>query len=116
MQGYVTPFADWPEEVKGYYTYDPEGAEALLDEAGYPRGADGIRLEIVLNVGLPHWDVAYNDLAASFWAEVGVDVEVRGSEWAGFIPKMNVTIQALLKGTRDNLFQSLYIVGRVWLR
>ena len=40
--GYVTPFADWPEEVKGYYTYDPEGAEALLDEAGYPRGADGI--------------------------------------------------------------------------
>ena len=24
--------------------------------------------------------------------------------------------QALLKGTRDNLFQSLYIVGRVWLR
>ena len=89
MQGYVTPFADWPEEVKGYYTYDPEGAEALLDEAGYPRGADGIRLEIVLNVGLPHWDVAYNDLAASFWAEVGVDVEVRGSEWAGFIPKMN---------------------------
>ena len=27
-----------------------------------------------------------------------------------------VTIQALLKGTRDNLFQSLYIVGRVWLR
>ena len=87
--GYVTPFADWPEEVKGYYTYDPEGAEALLDEAGYPRRADGTRLEIVLNVGTPHWDVAYNELAASYWAEIGVDVEVRASEWAGFIPKLH---------------------------
>ena len=32
------------------------------------------------------------------------------------ILSLRVTIQALLKGTRDNLFQSLYIVGRVWLR
>ena len=45
--GHFTPFADWPEEVKGYYTYDQEGAEALLDAAGYPRGADGIRFKTV---------------------------------------------------------------------
>ena len=32
---------EWPEEVKKGYTYDPEGAAKLLDEAGYPRGADG---------------------------------------------------------------------------
>ena len=29
MVGYVTPFEEWPEELKGYYTYDPEGAEAF---------------------------------------------------------------------------------------
>ena len=86
MVGYVTPFEEWPAEVKGYYTYDPEGAEALLDEAGYPRGADGIRLKIVLDVGLPHFDVAYNELAASYWAEIGVDVEIREVEWAAFFP------------------------------
>ena len=49
MTGYTTPFAEWPEEVKKYYTYDPEGAEALLDAAGLPRGADGIRFKTVLN-------------------------------------------------------------------
>ena len=38
MVGYVTPFEEWPDDLKGYYTYDPERAEALLDEAGYPRG------------------------------------------------------------------------------
>ena len=49
MTGYTTPFAEWPEEVKKYWTYDPEGAEALLDAAGLPRGADGIRFKTVLN-------------------------------------------------------------------
>ena len=35
---YFVPFDEWPEEVKKGYRYDPEGAEKLLDEAGYPRG------------------------------------------------------------------------------
>ena len=43
--GYNIPFAEWPEEVKKGYMYDPEGAEALLDAAGYPRGSDGIRFK-----------------------------------------------------------------------
>ena len=88
MQGWVTPFADWPEEVKGYYTYDPAGAEALLDEAGHPRGADGIRFKIALDVGLPHFDPAYNKLAASHWAEIGVDVEIREVQWSAWFPTM----------------------------
>ena len=33
-----TPFEEWPEEVKQYYRYDPEGAKKLLEEAGYPNG------------------------------------------------------------------------------
>ena len=41
--GVSNPFDTWPEEIKQYWVYDPEGAERLLDEAGYPRGADGVR-------------------------------------------------------------------------
>ncbi len=80
--GYFTPFADWPEEVKGYYTYDPAGAEALLDEAGYPRGSDGIRFKTVLEVSLPIFKtyVQNSELAASYWAAIGVHVEVRETE------------------------------------
>jgi peptide/nickel transport system substrate-binding protein len=33
------------------YTYDPELAEQLLDEAGYPRGDDGVRFELTLQAG-----------------------------------------------------------------
>ena len=73
--GYNTSFDEFPEEVKQYYIYDPEGAEKLLDEAGYPRGADGVRLKVHLHhrdVG----DLGYAEIAVSYWREIGVDVDV----------------------------------------
>ncbi len=54
----------------------------MLDEAGYPRGADGIRFKTVLQVSLPIFAayVQNSELAASYWAAIGVDVEVRETE------------------------------------
>ena len=43
--GYHNAFDTWPEELQKLWSYDPEGAERLLDEAGYPRGADGVRFQ-----------------------------------------------------------------------
>ena len=48
MKGGHIPFEEWPEELKMVFDYNPEGAEALLDEAGYPRGADGIRFKTTM--------------------------------------------------------------------
>ncbi len=72
---YITPFDDWPEEIKQYYAYDPARAEALLDEAGYPRGADGIRFKTILDFR-DVYDLGYVEIAASYWEEIGVDVEI----------------------------------------
>ena len=47
LKGFFIPFEEWPEATRKVFAYDPEGAEALLDEAGYPRGADGIRFKAV---------------------------------------------------------------------
>ena len=76
MTGYTTPFAEWPEEVKKYYTYDPEGAEALLDAAGLQRGADGIRFKTVLNSAVEK-DLSYQELVVEYWREIGIQVEIR---------------------------------------
>ena len=75
VKGYFIPFDQWPEEVKQGYRYDPEGAEKLLDEAGYPRGADGTRFKTILNYG-PWADLGYVEIAVAYWAEIGVDIEI----------------------------------------
>ena len=73
------PFDQWPEEVRKGYMYDPEGAEALLDEAGLPRGADGTRFEIPLQ-HYEFFDVDYAQLAVAYWKEIGVDVQIDVTE------------------------------------
>ena len=75
VNGYIIPFEEWPEELKKTYNYDPEGAEALLDAAGYSRGADGIRFNTKVN--LADWfDATYVEAASSYWREIGVEVEI----------------------------------------
>jgi len=75
VKGFYNPFEEWDEEVKQYYRYDPEAAEKLLDEAGYPRGADGTRFKTTVNYGA--WaDLDYTEIAAAYWAEIGVEVKV----------------------------------------
>ena len=76
VKGYYTPVEEWPEELKGYYRYDPEGAEALLDAAGYERGADGVRFK----VDYSHRDITdlgYAEIAVGYWADIGVDVTIK---------------------------------------
>ena len=77
--GYNTPFEEWPAEVQKGYMYDPEGAEKLLDEAGYPRGADGTRFAVAL-AQYEFFDVDYTQLAAAYWKEIGVDVGINVTE------------------------------------
>ena len=71
----ATPFEDWPADVRKAFEYDPAGAEALLDEAGYPRGADGVRFETEI-VHQPRYDLNYTELLISYWDAIGVKAEV----------------------------------------
>ena len=89
MVGYVTPFEEWSDDLKGYYTYDTERAEALLDEAGYPRGADGIRFETVYgHLDRGDFDLDYYQIVMEYLRAVGINVEVRKipvADWGGYV-------------------------------
>ncbi len=75
VKGMGTPFEEWPEELKKVYDYDPEGAEALLDAAGYPRGADGIRIKTSIAQG--DWeDPSYAEIVAEYWRDIGVEIAI----------------------------------------
>ena len=83
--GYVPPFEDWPEDIKQYYTYNPEAAEALLDEAGLPRGADGVRFKSGMDFR-DVYDLGHHELVVAYLGEIGVEVEIMPMDsgtWAG---------------------------------
>ena len=74
-KGWNWPYEDWPEEVKAGYRYDPEGAEALLDTAGYPRGADGYRFKVKLGSS-ERVETTYGEILMSYFEAIGVESEI----------------------------------------
>ena len=108
---YFTPFEEWDGEVKQWYRYDPEAAEKLLDEAGYERGADGIRFKTVLNYG--SWatlDIA--EIAAAYWAAIGVDVQIDNLSYAEYHERLfGRTADGMYSAISGNKFDPLMAVS-----
>ena len=73
--GYSNPYETWPEELKEEFAYNPKRAEELLDEAGYPRGADGIRFKTTYQ-HLEGYDLDYYQLVMSYLREIGIETEI----------------------------------------
>ncbi|MDZ5697427.1 ABC transporter substrate-binding protein [Chelativorans sp. M5D2P16] len=94
MRGYAKPGrgpipstggANYTDDVPTY-EYDPEKARALLDEAGYPEGEDGVRLR--LRHRPAPWG-EYTQLWGEFFAqsmrEIGIEVEILTNDAPGFL-------------------------------
>lgn len=73
------------------YPYDPEAAGALLDEAGWVRGADGVRakdgqrLEFFMPTGQFGDLVPASLLVQQYWEDIGVIADVQIQEWNAYI-------------------------------
>jgi peptide/nickel transport system substrate-binding protein len=94
--GPINPLVAWAynasiEPIK----YDPALAGKLLDEAGWTKGADGIRrkdgkpLKITLDTdrGNPVREQT-GIVTQKFWRDIGVDVEIRVSEFNAFLSRI----------------------------
>ena len=83
-----TPFDEWPKELQDAYSYNPEKAEQLLDAAGYPRGADGVRFKVTYDFrNIEVIDLGYVEIAAGYWKEIGVEVEITLHDTGSWVPR-----------------------------
>ena len=111
LKGFFVPFDEWPEEVKKGYMYDPEGAEDLLDEAGYPRGADGIRFKTSY-LHRPQLEISYSELAASYWREIGVELEIQVPSSDTELPALRESREALMgHSAAAHYYSELHVTG-----
>ena len=81
----LLPTTHWAWNGAGpTFNYDPAFAEQLLDEAGYPRRANGIRMRLTMKTSTVE-DIRL--LAAVFQqqlAKVGIQLDIRSYEFATF--------------------------------
>jgi peptide/nickel transport system substrate-binding protein len=80
--GLVNPPNDSPDIEP--YPFDPERAERLLDEAGWPRGDDGTRFAIRMQAGQGRYvnDVNVVLAISQYLRDVGLDIDLELMEWA----------------------------------
>jgi peptide/nickel transport system substrate-binding protein len=82
MTGWGWPYEEWPQELKDEYAYNPVAAKKLLADAGYP---DGFKTNIVADKA---GDLGLLQVVKSYFAEIGIDMEIRPMEpatWMSFV-------------------------------
>ena len=74
MKGWGFPYEEWPQDLKDEYAYNPTAAKKLLADAGYP---NGFKTNVVADTA---WDMDLLQIVKSYFADVGIDMEIRPME------------------------------------
>ncbi|MEE3662061.1 ABC transporter substrate-binding protein [Brenneria sp. g21c3] len=86
----ITPeLARFHDAAPSPYAFNIKQAETLLDEAGFPRRADGIRFRLTHDY-LPYGDgfKRVAEYVKSALAKVGIDVTIRSQDFATYIKRV----------------------------
>jgi len=109
--GLVNPPNDNPNLEP--YPYDPEMAEQLLDEAGYPRGEDGVRFSLTLQSPNGRYlnDANVALAVGQYLSDIGVETTVEPMDFASvYVPliREHDAGPLFLLGSGGGLWSALY--------
>ena len=95
------PLLSWayqPEKITNKYPYDTKKAEALLDEAGWKKGADGIRAKDGKKLAFSMWTNSGNKINENYllvfqdsWKAIGVEMTPKFEEFSVYLDRINKT-------------------------
>jgi len=71
-----------------HYPYDPKRAEALLDEAGFKRGADGVRFTVTLDSNPKTAMMQTSQYLRAAYAQIGVRVNLQSEDFATYVKRI----------------------------
>jgi peptide/nickel transport system substrate-binding protein len=74
----------WYEPAIKPYKFDSKQAQSLLDEAGYPRGADGVRFKVRLARN-PFLPASYSDFIRQSLNGVGISAQIINTDLANYL-------------------------------
>ncbi|RMH51467.1 MAG: ABC transporter substrate-binding protein [Zetaproteobacteria bacterium] len=84
----VLPADHWATAKLAQIPYDPERARRLLDRAGFPPDADGIRFHLNWRTSTDPERLRLAVAIAAGWRRIGVEVSVESLEWGGFYARI----------------------------
>ena len=114
LKGYYIPYEQWPKALQEEFAYDPQEAERLLDEAGYPRGADGIRFKTHV-LHYENQDIAYPELVTEYWRRIGVEVQIRTPPYTEAIALASqMKFEGMRNGEGGHHYFGEHLVTRFW--
>lgn len=92
-KGFVPDTIDWAVDgdidFDKDFPYDVDAINAALDDAGYPRGADGTRFTLdVVYINALHAVVSSVEMVQSMLADVGIDVKLDGVGGAAYVDRV----------------------------
>ncbi len=90
LEGRVVPATGvLPPTMPGYnpqlkgYRYDPQRAQKLLAEAGYPNGQGFPQIDLYFNTNDTHQKIA--ELVQAYLQQLGIQIGLRTLDWAAYI-------------------------------
>ncbi len=93
------PLLSWayqPDKITNKYPYDTKKAEALLDEAGWKKGPDGIRAKDGKKLQFSMWTFSGNKVFDAYalvfqesWKTIGVDMTPKFEEFSVYLDRIN---------------------------
>ncbi len=103
----VLSWAYQPDKITTRYDYDPNKANQLLDEAGWAKGADGIRAKDGQKLSFSMYTYSgdktiegYMTVFQQNWKDIGVEMTPQFEEFSTFVTRLTKTFdfQAFLVG------------------